>query len=95
MAYCVEYNPELNRYYPKDQKKMSKKTASLLFAGVVLAVGVYTLGRVDVLQQLLPGDTQITKLAFSDMVHKVSAGEPVGDSVFCFVRDVVVNGYIK
>ncbi len=95
MAYSVEYNPELNRYYPRNKKKMRKRSAKLLLAGVALAVGIYTFGRVEFLQQLLPGDVHITKMAFSDMVQRVSAGEPVGDSVFCFVRDVVVNGYTK
>lgn len=92
MSYSVEYNPELRKYYPKKREKMPKPPFKLLLIGLVICVGVYVLFSTGFLELFIPGDSQVTVAAFSEMVQNVGAGEQVSDALFGFFRDVVIAG---
>lgn len=92
MGYSVEYNPELRKNYPQKRENMPKIQMKWLLMGVIICVGIYILFGTGFIKLFIPGDPEITVAAFSDMVQRVSTGEPVTEAVFGFVRDVVVMG---
>ena len=95
MGYRVEYNPELRRCYPTKNINAHTKTIRVLFVCAAIAVGIYFLNTMDVLQIFLPGDRDVTATAASDMVQRVRTGESVTDALFCFFRDVVSSGSVE
>jgi len=92
MSYCIEYNPELRKAYPKKREKLPVPSIKLLIICVLAFVGVYILFGTGLLKFLIPGDADVTVTAFSDMVQRVGTGENVSDAVFCFFKDVIGAG---
>jgi len=90
MSYYVEYNPELRRRYPQT-KNRSSKVQLVLIGLLFMVVGIYTLMRYNLLQYLIPGDSQVTTAAFSEMVKSVANGKTVSEAVFAFCRDIVIG----
>lgn len=41
---------------------------------------------------LIPGEPTVTQAAFSEMVTEIQAGEPLGDAVTAFCRQIVEDG---
>ncbi len=91
MSYCIEYNPELKRKYPKIKKQKSVPTKKIVFL-LAFCIVSYLLIQSKAYRYLLPGDPDVTISAFSAMVERVGEGAPVKDAVRSFCEDIIMNG---
>ncbi|MBR4016518.1 MAG: hypothetical protein IKK11_01755 [Oscillospiraceae bacterium] len=92
MGYTVEYNPELTKRYPKP-KVTGHKIPVILIVSIILVIGIYLLTRDAIIELLVPGDTQVTTAAFSEMMGQIAAGESFKDAFFAFCEDIISNSY--
>lgn len=90
MSYSVEYNPELGRRYPATRKKRGKSAGPVMILAAI-AVAMYTFVQSGLVRYLLPGDPEVTAAAFSMLVERVEAGEPVRESLLHFCEEIIVN----
>ena len=91
MSYCIEYNPELKRKYPKVKFYRQipiKKVVFLLIFFVSACLFIEKKGY----RYLLPGDPDTTIAAFSTMVEQVGDGAPVKDAVRSFCEEIIMHG---
>lgn len=60
---------------------------------VALAVALMIpAGRLWVRDLLLPGDEEVTAAALEGMVENIRSGEPVGEAVEAFCREIIAGG---
>lgn len=88
MSYSIEYNPELKKRYPAI-KNYRKKPQLLVLVLLLISVVTYTFIHFNIIQYIIPGDTEATIAAFSTMVDKIGGGDTVGDAFFAFCRDII------
>ena len=88
MSYQIQYEPDKNRKYPTKMAKKSNLTGGIMITVILivcLSIGLRT-------GWLIPGDPDVTKAAFSEMVDMLKRGEPVYDSVTVFCTEVLEHG---
>ena len=88
MGYQIQYEPGKNRKYPTKSPKNSNATRAVVITMILvvcLGVGLRT-------GWLIPGDPQVTKAAFSDMVDMLRGGHSVQDSLSAFCTEVLEHG---
>ena len=82
MGYSIQYSPQTNHKFPvKTKKKVSVPWLLTGAALLALLLGGWKL--------LLPGDPDTTRAALSQLAEDVRAGEPVGDAVTAFCREII------
>ena len=91
MSYCIEYNPELKRKYPKVKMQRHIPTKKLIYLLIFFVVS-YLFIQSKVYRYLLPGDPDVTISAFSALVERVGEGEPMKDAVYSFCEEIIMNG---
>ena len=91
MSYCIEYNPELKRKYPKVKFHRQIPTKKIIFL-LIFFISAYLLLESKVYRYLIPGDPDTTIAAFSAMVDQVGDGEPMKDAVRSFCEEIIVHG---
>ena len=91
MSYCVEYNPELKKHYPSVTKSGKKPPIALILGVVITVAAAYALVSSGVLRYLIPGDPEVTTAAFSVLVERIGAGEPVREAFLGFCEEIIVN----
>lgn len=92
MGYRIDYNGGTVVKKPIYAPKVGKKKIVLLSAAVLTAAFLlWPMGRRCVRDLLLPGDEDVTAAALSELVNDLSAGEPVGEAVEAFCRDIIAD----
>ena len=92
MSYIFSYEPEIDRRYPIKKNRHIQLPVMKLLLLLIACCGVYTFIRLGLARYLIPGDPEVTAEAFTDMVHLVKEGEPVGSAITTFVQDVLAGG---
>jgi len=87
MGYRIEYEPELNKKYPKKTQLRPVHIISVCAVAVVLVFllssgGIYTLRNL-----FLPDDAA----AFSNMVDSVRAGTSLQEAITAFCREILYS----
>jgi len=91
MSYYVEYNPELRKHYPPKRKKQNKPTVSIVIL-LTVAVAAYISVQSGLVRYLIPGNPEITTVAFSQLIEQVVSGKPIRQSVITFCEEIIANG---
>lgn len=91
MSYCIEYNPELKRKYPRYKIKRPIPMKKLFYLTVIF-VASYLLLQSKVYRYFLPGNPDVTISAFSTMVEQVGDGASMTDAVRTFCEEIIWNG---
>ena len=93
MGYQIHYGR--NRVVKTiSEKKPEHITKSRICTLVLLAVIIMCLviWKVEPLKKVfIPGDTQITSTAVAHLTKALKEGEPVGDAVSAFCREIIDN----
>lgn len=90
MGYKIQYGQTMIKRHVPDKAPKTKKPAGLKWIVLIsaLLMGIY-LGSAGYLDFLIPGDREVTKAAFHNMVEDVSAGETVGQAVTAFCLEIL------
>ena len=91
MSYCIAYNPELNRKYPKRKYIKQFPIKKLLFLTMILVTS-YVFLQAKLYRYFIPGDPDVTVPAFSTMVDRVGDGDSVRDALVEFCKEIIMNG---
>lgn len=91
MSYCIEYNPELNRKYPK-RKYIKQFSIKKLLCLTMILVTSYVFLQAKLYRYFIPGDPDVTVPAFSTMVDRVGDGASVRDAFVEFCKEIIMNG---
>ena len=93
MGYQISYNPEDDHKYPPCQPMKRGKWACWVMVCAVLfgMVGIPKV-RSKLEMLLIPGDVQVTKAAFSDMLDQIQTGQPIDEAVSAFCREIIHHG---
>ncbi len=93
--YKINYSPETSNRFP------AKKRRNLNFKFVVLGI-VFTflissvfLFRSEIADFLIPGDSMVTKSAFSEFLKNVHNGESISDAALTFCREIIENANVS
>ena len=92
MGYRIEYSGGTAVEKPVLRHKRGKRT--IVFAASVLLMAAFMLwpmGHRCVRDILLPGDEEVTAAALNDLVQDLSAGEPIGEAVESFCREIIAG----
>jgi hypothetical protein len=73
------------------QVKWKRWGAGAAATGLAIAL-MFPAGRLRIRDLLLPGDEEITAAALEGMVSDLRAGEPVGEAVESFCREIIASG---
>ena len=94
MSYRIVYGPmppvrEARRSGPL---RFQVLTALFLLLFVLLVRQAWPEGTQTLRRFLIPGEPTVTEEAFSGMIGEIRAGEPVGDAVTAFCRQIMEHG---
>ena len=92
MSYQIAYDPQENARYPQKIKPHRKWLVKWIISAIFIAAAGYIALSSNVLHYILPGDPEVTTVAFSQMIEQVRTGESVKDAIVCFVEQVVIHG---
>lgn len=89
MSYRVEYNAmEVKQEKQRDFKGRQWLLGIVCLLGIV--TGIYVCGMGDrVKEVLIPGDTEVTQAAFSDMVERISQGQNAVTAFTNFCQEII------
>ena len=87
MGYQIQYEPQKNKLYPviKAKKPMFARLVLLMILLAAVFLGYKT-------DWLIPGDPEVTKDAFSDMVVMLQQGADVDQAVAAFCAEILDHG---
>lgn len=91
MGYKIIYNPEEKKKYPMKERSRIKLRwciPVMLVLSFVLALGKPQF-RAKLEEWLIPGDSEVTKAAFSEMLGQLRVGENAVDAVTTFCRTII------
>lgn len=91
MSYCIEYNPELKKKYPKAKFTKQISIKPIIYI-LVCFVATYLFVESKIYRYLLPGNPDVTIAAFSTLVERVGEGDPMGAAVRSFCEEIILNG---
>lgn len=97
MSYTIQYGPsgKAEAEWNSSRTKRKRRTAAAILLAVV-AIGVLLLGGADRVRDfLIPGDPEVTKAAFAQFTENIRQGEPVGDAITAFCREIIDNADIQ
>ena len=93
MGYRITYENGVIRKEPLRLRNSQWKQWGLGCTAVALAVALMLPGgRLWLRDLILPGDEEITASALEGMVSDLRAGEPVGDALEAFCREILAGG---
>ena len=92
MGYRIRYDQKKRKQFPeKRNRRKGKWLVSLVLIGGLL-LGIYEWNRGTVLKNLVfPGDTASARDALGKLVEDIRAGEPFGDAITAFYREIINN----
>ena len=89
MSYRIVYGPKPAKPQEKRSSHLRILTAVFLLLFAVGVRMVWPEGREVLRNWLLPGSPGVTEAALGEMVEDLRAGEPVGESLTAFCRQVI------
>lgn len=93
MGYRITYENGVIRKETQCKRRIKWKRWGI---GAITAAMVITLalpgGRLWVRDLILPGDEEVTAAALEKMVANIRSGEPVGQVVETFCREIIAGG---
>ena len=90
MSYRIQYKPELHQKYPKQKIHKILSTNKLLCTvSIILFVFVFIYNGWH--RSLLPGHSEVTKSAISNLVKNIEEGEPVKNAIYIFYEEVITE----
>lgn len=93
MGYRITYE---NGSIRKETVKIHKLKWKQCLIGMMAAVLAFALmipgGRLWLRDLILPGDEEITAAALENMVGELRSGEPVGEALEAFCREILAGG---
>ena len=94
MGYRVEYFPEKERAQEKTvQKSYVWRFCALFFAlFLVLSISFWPEGRETLQKLLFSGDVAVTTAALENLAWELELGEPIGEALEGFCREIIVHG---
>lgn len=93
MGYRIMYSPEDDHKYPACRPGRKNKWVLPTLLAAVIFVTMATPSMRNWLERwLIPGDPQVTKGAFSMMIDEIRSGEPLGEAVSTFCREILNDG---
>lgn len=84
MGYRIAYSTETSHKFPE---QIRKNRPLLWVAAAALAIGLLAGGW----KLILPGDPEVTGTALAGLAEDIRAGEPLGQAVTAFCREIVDN----
>lgn len=94
MSYSIQYNPELNKKYPKPNISKHIPTRQIVIL-VVMFISAYIFAHNGWFKYLLPGDPDVTASAISSLVERVGDGESIKKAVYSFCEEIITGGNIE
>ena len=94
MGYRIEYGSDGAKTSTTSQvkPKISRKRVLIsITAAAVTALLLWPAGRIWVRDLLLPGDEEVTAAALGSLIEDLSDGEPVGEAVESFCREILAG----
>lgn len=88
MAYRIEYDSGGATRQEVRKKRFSAVWLVLAVAAAILIPGI----RTAVWHWLLPGDGAVTAQALGELVTDLQTGEPLGEAVTAFCREIISHG---
>lgn len=90
MSYQIQYETDKQERYPmvtkrKDSSKLWIRIATVAFFVTLLSVP-------SIRDFLIPGDADVTKAAFGQMIDNIREGDSLGEAVTTFCREIIANG---
>ena len=97
MGYQIQYGATIVKTHIPDRKKtrFSRKNAGILFTVLVILLAIICVGREDVQDFLIPGNSQVTRTAVTKMITDIKDGEPLSASFEAFCREIVDGANIQ
>ena len=94
MSYIIQYNPDLNKKYPKQRihKQLPTKQLVIFF---VICVVAYMFAHYGWYKFLLPGDVDVTAAALSALIDRIGEGASVKEAVYSFCEDIITANTIQ
>ena len=89
MSYHIQYEKDKTEKYPIHQKQKLHKSIWAVILIIVLIITIFSFPSFR--EILIPGDPSLTKSAFSQMLDSLRSGEPLGEAVTTFCREIIVN----
>ena len=91
MAYVIQYQNKGNKKYPRRIRNHKIWFPFLFFIITIFSVTVISVSYGG-FKWLLPGDPDVTAFAFEEFVDSLSMGEPFGEAVTAFCREIIRSG---
>ena len=93
MSYKIQYTPETAYRYPQNKEKKSKWGKIGVLFCVLAALTWFRVNGIP--EFLIPGDPDVTKAAASDFVEQIRSGEPLGDAVTVFCKEILIGAGVE
>ena len=93
MGYRITYdNGTIRKETVQVHRFKWKRWGSGCLAFVLAVTFMFPRGRLWFRDLLLPGDEQVTSAALEGMVSDLRSGEPIGEAVETFCREILAGG---
>ena len=94
MGYKIVYGdgPQVRQEKNNISNRLRILTAACFLAFCILVRLFWPEGLVMLRDVMLPVEETVTELAFENMLSDLRAGEPMGDALTAFCREVILNG---
>ena len=93
MSYKIMYEPEKRHRYPTAAfPSVRRKGLALLLLLTFTIVILLAFGG-SIIEFLIPGDPEVTKSAFGNMLEQIRQGDGVTEAFSSFCREILLSGY--
>ncbi len=91
MGYQIQYGQTAVKTYIPERKRFrfNRKSVKILIVCVLIMLGTILGSRETIQNFFLPGNSQITREAVTQMVTNLKEGEPLAASFEAFCREIV------
>lgn len=91
MAYVIRYQKNGKKKYPRRNLRLGDQIPIVFCLCAILTVVAISVAYGS-LYWLVPGDPDVTVPAFCEFMDAISQGDPFGDAVSAFCREVILGG---
>lgn len=94
MAYRIIYgeDPVITKQRRSRPLRLQTMTAVFFLLFALLVSFTWSEGTEKLREYLIPGERSVTQAAFQTFVEDLQEGEPVGDALTTFCRDIISHG---
>lgn len=90
MGYLIRYDPENDHKYIAVGQRKFKPVLAWICVFVIL-LGIVAAFSEPIRKALIPGNPEVTSVAFECLVTDIQEGESIGDSVTTFCQRIIMN----